>query len=288
MLPGLKGGIQMHFAQKYASALETDKDKEEKTSQRMTSLHPYPLVGPIPKNPMPWCCQNPKCQSTMYGVLYTYDCPCWISQQFFGNWCLCDTCCQQYTISISEVAKRKKVKEDENDAGNDSESVKSPTASASPKFTEEQTEEDKAQGVIRKGWMTKQGGSIKTWKKRFCVLRKDKTLTYYDSEKMKEKSMKGIADFMWAFMIKRVGDNEFRVSTSERIWAFKCKNQEDRDAWINAFQHCINRADLVVIDDISEKKSRKQSKADKKLMQEQEKLEKQQKQNAKNQPQKTE
>ncbi|ETO27223.1 hypothetical protein RFI_09906 [Reticulomyxa filosa] len=214
----------------------------------------------------------------MYGVLYTYDCPCWISQQFFGNWCLCDTCCKQFTISVNEVTKRKRVESadaenaEKDQVGDSSDTTQSPRQLGKG-FITKQTEEDKTQGIVRKGWMTKQGGSIKTWKKRFCVLRQDKTLTYYDSEKMKEKSMKGIADFMWAFMIKRVEDKEFQVSTADRVWAFKCKTKEDRDAWIDAFQHCINRTDLVVIDDISDKRARKQSKADTKLQKEQEKLE---------------
>lgn len=34
-------------------------------------------------------------------------------------------------------------------------------------------------GTVKDGWMFKQGGRVKTWKKRFFIL-KDTTLAYYE------------------------------------------------------------------------------------------------------------
>ena len=47
--------------------------------------------------------------------------------------------------------------------------------------------------VVKKGWMLKRGGIVKSWKRRYFVLREDRQLYYYSNDKT--STVKGVAQF---------------------------------------------------------------------------------------------
>jgi len=96
-----------------------------------------------------------------------------------------------------------------------------------------------AQGSLREGYLTKQGGTIKTWKKRWCVLSTTK-LTYYKDVTQLTEAIDSI-DLTaglevendknsgnkdeWMFTLKP-------VSANGRIYKFAAVTESDRDQWV--------------------------------------------------------
>eukprot|EP01104_Vermistella_antarctica_P015705 TRINITY_DN521_c0_g1_i1.p1 TRINITY_DN521_c0_g1~~TRINITY_DN521_c0_g1_i1.p1 ORF type:complete len:538 (-),score=129.85 TRINITY_DN521_c0_g1_i1:47-1660(-) len=80
------------------------------------------------------------------------------------------------------------------------------------------------------GWMTKQGGSVKSWKRRWCVL-EGTTLYYFKTKKqpapqgsisLKDTEVTTNSKYKCAFDIK----------TTRRTFPFKCESEEERDEWV--------------------------------------------------------
>lgn len=85
------------------------------------------------------------------------------------------------------------------------------------------------------GVLTKEGGSIKTWKKRYFVL-KNGEFAYYKDKKDKEPT--GTISLSTATAIQ-LGERKkhphcFEIVTANRVYAFSAENEEDRKAWVNA------------------------------------------------------
>jgi len=86
------------------------------------------------------------------------------------------------------------------------------------------------------GWLVKEGGSIKTWKKRYFVL-KNAEFTYF---KGKGEEQLGSVSLNIASGI-RISDrkrkpNCFEIITPHRVYAFSCEQEEERNSWIESLQ----------------------------------------------------
>lgn len=92
-------------------------------------------------------------------------------------------------------------------------------------------------GVMHEGWLQKQGGSIKTWKKRYCVLYNDGTFKYFTDNTMQQqqKTDQACCDIIDLGPVED-SEGEFWVETANRKWAFKTVNEEDPSIWLAQFR----------------------------------------------------
>jgi serine/threonine protein kinase len=85
------------------------------------------------------------------------------------------------------------------------------------------------------GYMMKEGGSIKTWKKRWFVL-KDGELSYYKSDK--DKEVTGVITLDSATAIhkgeRKKHPNYFEIVTPSRCYAFSAETEDSRTEWVSA------------------------------------------------------
>lgn len=92
--------------------------------------------------------------------------------------------------------------------------------------------------VIKAGWMTKQGGGVRTpvrnWKRRWFVMKDDDTLTYYEDESL--ESPKGVINLA---EVATVGEattsdrpNTLQLKAAERVYFMQAESKEDMKDWI--------------------------------------------------------
>jgi len=83
--------------------------------------------------------------------------------------------------------------------------------------------------------MTKEGGSIKTWKKRYFVL-KDGQLAYFRNpgeDPIDTLNISGASSIRAADK-KKSKPNCFEIAFKERTYAFSCDSEEERKSWMDA------------------------------------------------------
>jgi RAC serine/threonine-protein kinase len=87
------------------------------------------------------------------------------------------------------------------------------------------------------GWLIKEGGSIKTWKKRWFVL-KDGEFIYYKNQG--EEHPLGKIHLATASSIRSADrkkrPNCFEIQTPARLYAFSCETEDDQKKWIETLQ----------------------------------------------------
>lgn len=94
---------------------------------------------------------------------------------------------------------------------------------------------------ITKGWLTKQGGFVKNWKRRFFVLENNR-LSYYDKEDLKKK--RGTIDLDAAYSICLAPEtkkpNSFKIIIpNQRTFFITSDSKEDMDAWMKTIRSNI-------------------------------------------------
>jgi len=96
--------------------------------------------------------------------------------------------------------------------------------------------------VLKEGMVTKQGGRIKTWKKRWCVLTESGLMYYKDqqSETMQYNNLQGHIELHSIEGVEAVTEKEkvkkkccFKVITPVRTFFISAPNQEDMESWIS-------------------------------------------------------
>eukprot|EP01083_Nonionella_stella_P222694 794392_1 len=101
--------------------------------------------------------------------------------------------------------------------------------------------------IMKEGWMRKEGGLIKTWKRRYFVLRNGGAVSYYRDETKEDargafscKELDELCFMSWGKSNdKRYG---IKVNTVSRNWKFVCQNNQEREEWMKCFQTvCVNR-----------------------------------------------
>lgn len=93
----------------------------------------------------------------------------------------------------------------------------------------------------KEGFLTKQGGSIKTWKRRWFVL-KGKKLVYFKSRNDTEAT--GIIELEQDSFVKAEQDKKrkfmFSVGTSRRVFFIVADNEKDMNSWIESIKRNID------------------------------------------------
>jgi len=97
------------------------------------------------------------------------------------------------------------------------------------------------QPADRDGWMTKQGGSVKTWKKRWFVL-KGTQLFYFKNKK--DTDLTGVIELTRESFVKREDKKRkfcFAVGTTKRVFFMFPDTQSEMDGWMKILSGVIDR-----------------------------------------------
>lgn len=100
--------------------------------------------------------------------------------------------------------------------------------------------------IIHQGWLYKEGGSVKSWKKRWFVLKKNK-LSYYtdtDCKDLKGSIALSVATVKEAPKFesksKKVPDERyswfFEIVVSKRVYLISASSESERNKWIDAIK----------------------------------------------------
>merc|ERR1712110_622358 len=84
--------------------------------------------------------------------------------------------------------------------------------------------------IVQQGWMMKQGGLVKNWKRRYFVLKTNNVLNYYESDN--SSMVKGYVPLVDAIGIEKKQKKSFDVVTPKRTWSFACISTQVRDQWV--------------------------------------------------------
>jgi len=87
--------------------------------------------------------------------------------------------------------------------------------------------------IVKQGWLEKEGGGYKSWKKRWMVLSHPQTLTYYEKKGGKVKgsvSLKGCGPIQDTNKKKHC----FYVVTEKRTYYFIADSAESAKSWVQA------------------------------------------------------
>jgi len=104
--------------------------------------------------------------------------------------------------------------------------------------------------VIHEGFMIKRGAKVKSWKRRYFVLRDTKILDYYDDDKLTK--LIGKIELMKIRLISRGTKKEFgkdyimQVSTKPRNWVFSCQDESDLENWIGHLERSVPGAKRLI------------------------------------------
>jgi len=106
--------------------------------------------------------------------------------------------------------------------------------------------------VSKEGFLRKQGGSIKTWKKRLFVLQ-GSDLAYFEVDKTKGRILKGRIDLSMATGVKampRTGNGAsycFRIPTPEREYIIAAETEEERGGWVDKVGEAIFKREKITL-----------------------------------------
>jgi len=92
----------------------------------------------------------------------------------------------------------------------------------------------------REGWLTKQGGSIKTWKKRWFIL-KGNTLFYFKTRQDQDLTGSITLETASECKIEKSGGKKFffSVSTAKRTYVIWASKEDVRNDWVSAINEKI-------------------------------------------------
>lgn len=105
--------------------------------------------------------------------------------------------------------------------------------------------------LIHEGWLSKQGGNVKNWKKRWFVLRGNMLLY------MKEKDSKPLGIINLASSIGTAEINipsysfAFEIATSGRNYLIVAGSKDDLDAWLQAIRKVTDSSDSGTIQHVT-------------------------------------
>lgn len=111
----------------------------------------------------------------------------------------------------------------------------------------------------RAGWLTKQGKYLKTWRRRWFVLKQSKLLWFKDSHVTPFSSPRGVISIDKCLIVKGAEDElqkfcafELRITGQDAMY-FITDSLKEKEVWINSIgrslvQHSCSLADDEVLD----------------------------------------
>lgn len=105
-----------------------------------------------------------------------------------------------------------------------------------------QREADITRHASKEGWLTKQGGSVKTWHRRWCRIA-GRHLYYYRTNE--ESNPSGVVDLEGARVytaMKAEKEFCFELWTPNRTYYFVADEEGDRNAWVESLKNHISTA----------------------------------------------
>ncbi|KNA24155.1 hypothetical protein SOVF_018540 [Spinacia oleracea] len=106
----------------------------------------------------------------------------------------------------------------------------------------------------RVGWLTKQGEYIKTWRRRWFVLKQGKLLWFKESTVSRTSIPRGVIQVGRCLTVKGAEDTlnkpfSFEISTSDGCTMyFIADSDKEKEEWINSIGRCIVQHSRSVTD----------------------------------------
>ncbi|GJP70902.1 hypothetical protein CLOP_g1792 [Closterium sp. NIES-67] len=105
----------------------------------------------------------------------------------------------------------------------------------------------------RSGWLTKQGEYIKTWRRRWFVLKEGHMFWFKDDKVTKDSQPRGVINVGRCLTIKGAEDvinraHAFELSTSNDTLFFIADSDKEKEDWINSVGRAIVRHSRSVTD----------------------------------------
>ncbi|EGD77982.1 hypothetical protein PTSG_09616 [Salpingoeca rosetta] len=111
--------------------------------------------------------------------------------------------------------------------------------------------------IVRAGWATKRGNINKNWRRRYFVLKKDSTLTYYKTQDFLQTKPRGVIDITKAIDFhdpnacdalvpwpKTAAVNaRFEIQLPGRTYHIFCDTPQDCDEWLSKMRQLTGRED---------------------------------------------
>eukprot|EP01083_Nonionella_stella_P027494 75735_1 len=104
---------------------------------------------------------------------------------------------------------------------------------------------------IFSGWITKQGGRVKSWKRRWAVLNSNREIRYFISQSQAE--LKGVIDLSqissFATFSKNSGganQHNIMIETPARTWTLSLDSMIDLDKWALVLENVCGPAKRLV------------------------------------------
>jgi len=96
--------------------------------------------------------------------------------------------------------------------------------------------------VVKRGWLTKQGNYVKSWKLRWFILR-EKSLSYYKSDKESDATPAGtiaLQDAKTADAFAKTGKKHcFELQTPQRTFYLYAETAADAAEWMSAISKLV-------------------------------------------------
>ncbi|XP_027332533.1 pleckstrin homology domain-containing protein 1 [Abrus precatorius] len=110
----------------------------------------------------------------------------------------------------------------------------------------------------RTGWLTKQGEYIKTWRRRWFVLKQGKLFWFKESSVTRASRPRGVIPVASCLTVKGAEDvlnkpNAFELSTRSDTMYFIADSEKEKEDWINSIgrsivQHSRSVTDSEIVD----------------------------------------
>ncbi|KAL6503749.1 Fatty acid synthase subunit beta [Orobanche gracilis] len=106
----------------------------------------------------------------------------------------------------------------------------------------------------RAGWLTKQGKYIKTWRRRWFVLKQGKLFWFKESTITRASSPRGVIPVAICLTVKGADDVlnsqfAFELSTRDETMYFIADSEKEKEDWINSIGRSIVQHSRSVTDD---------------------------------------
>lgn len=99
--------------------------------------------------------------------------------------------------------------------------------------------------IVKNGWLIKQGGGWKTWKKRWFVLDQGQAKMFYFKREGQDRSPLGTINLMMAAHVRAVDIKAksklycFQVQTPSRTYYMGADCTEERQRWVEILNNCL-------------------------------------------------